>query len=110
MHDGSVLLYEVAEETREDEEERIIYSTKLRSKIKGHNSSITSIAISPSGTYFCLGSSEGVVSVWNVEGTLINLHVITDVDQSISHLSCSKDGAYLTVAYDSDSNLRVYDY
>lgn len=110
MHDGSVLLIEVTEEEKKEGDENVIYATELRSKIKGQNSSITSISISPRGTYFCLGSSEGVVSFWNMEGTLINLHVITDIDQSISHLNCSRDGSYVSVAYDADSNIRIYDY
>ncbi|RCK65229.1 THO complex subunit 3 [Candida viswanathii] len=113
MHDGSVLLYEITEDEDEDEDEENggkVFGTKLRSRVKGHNSSITSIAISPRGNYFCLGNSEGVVSFWTVDGTLLNLHVISDIDQSISHLDSSRDSAYVSVAYDADSNLRIYDY
>ena len=34
--------------------------------------------------------------------------MITDVDQ-IAQLDISRDGTYLAVAYDTDSNLRIYE-
>ena len=46
---------------------------------------------------------------WKTLENLINLKVITDVDQSIAQLDISRDGTYLAVAYDTDSNLRIYE-
>lgn len=103
-HDGSILLYEIIDGDGDNE-----LSSKLRASVSGHNSSITTIAISPKGNYFTVGSSEGVISFWKTLENLINLKVITDVDQSIAQLDISRDGTYLAVAYDTDSNLRIYE-
>ena len=50
-----------------------------------------------------------MISFWKTLENLINLKVITDVDQSIAQLDISRDGTYLAVAYDTDSNLRIYE-
>ena len=76
--------------------------------MSGHNSSITTIAISPKVIILRLEVVKGD-KFWKTLENLINLKVITDVDQSIAQLDISRDGTYLAVAYDTDSNLRIYE-
>ncbi|EMG46337.1 hypothetical protein G210_3419, partial [Candida maltosa Xu316] len=109
LNDGSILLFELGKSKNEETGE-VETVCKIRTRLEGHNSSITSLAVSPNRSFFCVGSSEGVISFWNCEETFINSHVITDVDQSIAQLDCSRDSSYIAVSYDTDSNSRIYDY
>ena len=76
---------------------------------KGHRSVVTSVAVDSRGRYFALGSSDGIVSLWKTD-TLVNDKVLTTVDEAIAQVSLSRDGNYVGVAYDSGSNLRIFDY
>lgn len=97
FHDGSshIYKYQTGEIT-------------LKKQLKGHKSSINSTAIDPRGTYIFIGSNEGVASFWST-ATLLPEKVITDVDESISCVACSRDGTYVGVCYDGDIPLKIYD-
>ncbi|KAG7661495.1 uncharacterized protein J8A68_004954 [[Candida] subhashii] len=97
LHDGAVPIYELNNG-----------ELKLRTTLKGHRSSATSISISPRGNFFVVGSSEGVVSCWDCS-TMYNSKVITEIDESVSHVDCSRDGTYFIANFDTGSNAIVFD-
>ncbi|CAI5759963.1 unnamed protein product [Candida verbasci] len=100
LHNGIIKLFKF-----EFELDKLI----LKKELLGHKSSITSIAINPRGSYFCCGSQEGSVSIWNTQ-EFLNLKNISDVDQSIANLDISRDGTYIGISYDKSSNIKLYDY
>ncbi|KAK6458787.1 WD40-repeat-containing domain protein [Scheffersomyces xylosifermentans] len=105
LHDGSLPVYKI-EESEEDSED----DTKviLKTTLTGHRSSATSVKVDPHGSYLAVGSSEGVISIWNT-ASMLNNKVITEVDESIACIEISRDGTYLAAAYDRGSNILIYD-
>ncbi|KAG5418567.1 hypothetical protein I9W82_004095 [Candida metapsilosis] len=112
LHDGSLPIYKVT-----DTADNSIgvqgggggsVDIKLKTVLTGHRSSATSIAISPRGRHFAVGASEGVVSKWSTE-SMVNCGVISDVDEVISSLNINRDGSYVAVSFDKDSNSIIYD-
>ncbi|EGV61416.1 hypothetical protein PSN45_000088 [Yamadazyma tenuis] len=100
LHDGTAPVYEFDDTTT---------STKLWTTITGHRSSITSISIDPLGTYFALGSNEGVVSIHRCSTMLVE-KTLTDVDDAISCVSISREGSHIGVAFDTTENIRIFEY
>lgn len=96
LHDGTTPIYKVDDEIT------------LKATLKGHRSSATTLAVDPRGTYAAIGSNEGVISIWNT-ATMLNSKVITEVDESIALVDCSRDGTYVAATYDRESNMRVFD-
>ncbi|CCE86990.1 Piso0_005515 [Millerozyma farinosa CBS 7064] len=81
----------------------------LRHVLKGHRSAVTDVAIDPRGRYFVLGSSEGVVSVWET-ATMLCSKVISNTDDGVSHISISRDGTYIAVSYDNGPSIKIFEY
>lgn len=75
----------------------------------GHRSTVTTLAVDPRGRYFAVGSTDGIVSLWSTE-SLVTEKVITSVDEAIAQVSISRDGNFIGVAYDSGSNVKIFDY
>jgi THO complex subunit 3 len=97
LHDGTTPIYKV------DDGEMTLKTT-----LRGHRSSATTLAIDPRGTYAAIGSNEGVLSIWNT-ASMLNTKVITEIDESIASVDCSRDGTYVAATYDRGSNIRVFD-
>lgn len=104
LHDGTLPIYKVTDVEDSDGDVHL----ELKTQLTGHRSSATAVKIDPRGTYLAVGSSEGVISLWNT-ATMLNSKVITDVDESISSLGISRDGAYVASSYDNGSNIIIYD-
>lgn len=123
LHNGNLPLYRVEEKKEEgndntndndnDDNNENNNNNKLEvthhHTLRGHRSSATCLSLNPRGIYFAVGSNEGVVSIWSTK-TMINNRVITSIDEAISYIDISRDGTYLAVAYDSGSNIRIFDY
>lgn len=97
LHDGTMPVYKVTDQ-----------SITLLQTLTGHRSSITCLAIDPRGLFLSAGSNEGVVSFWDLS-TMLNYKVISAIDESIACVDISRDGSFLTTAYDGGSNIRIYD-
>lgn len=97
LHDGTIPVYEFNDE-----------ELKLRTTLTGHRSSATTISLLPRGNFFVVGSSEGVVSFWDCK-TMLNSNVITEIDESISNVDCSRDGTYFIANFDTGSNARIFE-
>lgn len=108
LHDGTAPIYacSMAAAAAGDAEEAV--SVTLKHTIRGHRSSITSLAVDPRGKYFVIGSNEGVASIWST-ATMLNTSVITSVNEAIAHIDISRDGTYITLTFDSGSNARVFE-
>ncbi|CCG24133.1 Tex1 protein [Candida orthopsilosis Co 90-125] len=102
LHDGSLPIYKVIDSVD------TAINIKLKATLTGHRSSATSIAISPRGRHFAIGASEGVVSIWDTK-SMVNCRVITNIDEVVSSLDINRDGAYIAVSFDKDSNSIIYD-
>lgn len=101
LHDGTIPFYQV--NLADGIEVKNLHT------LKGHRSSAICLSIDPRGRYFACGSNEGIVSIWNTK-SMINNRVITSIDEAISHIDISRDGTYLGITYDSESNIRIFDY
>lgn len=88
LHGGAVKIYETQ---YEDGAVKMVEKTQ----IMGHRS-VTSIAVSPRGGYFAVGSTEGVVSIYH---DMVVEQVITDIDEPIEYVRYSRDGAHLAISY-----------
>ncbi|KAI5957772.1 hypothetical protein KGF57_003039 [Candida theae] len=113
MHDGSLPIYKVADSVVDNNGNGGAQSSarveiELKTTLRGHRSSATSISISPKGGHFAVGASEGVVSLWST-GSMVNNGVITSIDEVVSSLEISSDEAYVAVSFDKDSNSTIYD-
>lgn len=83
------------------------FDIELRKTLTGHRSSATSVAISPTGREFAVGVSEGIISVWQTS-SMMNEYVIADIDEVVASLDFSRDGGYIAVSFDKDSNSMIY--
>lgn len=81
---------------------------ELAHTLKGHKSPVTCISVDPRGRFLALGTAEGTVSIWNLSN-LLNSHVLAKVDQAISSVEISRDGAFIAVAYAQETSVKVYD-
>ncbi|KAI5964206.1 uncharacterized protein KGF55_002148 [Candida pseudojiufengensis] len=108
LHDGSSPIYEINNDGEFDPKKDNNELYKIKTIIKGHRSSTNTIAVSPKGSYFVIGGSDGIISIWNTIN-LLNKNVITDIDQSISNISCSRDGTYFSASFEKNSNSIIYD-
>lgn len=97
LHDGTVAVYHLNGTT-----------LAPKTRLAGHRSLATALGLDPRGSFLCVGTNEGVVSVWNT-ASMLNTLVITDVDESVACVDVSRDGAYVACTYDRGSNARVYD-
>ncbi|CAK7896870.1 hypothetical protein CAAN1_03S05644 [[Candida] anglica] len=100
LHNGTVEVYKVKE--NDDEPVEKVHT------LKGHRSSVTTVALDPRGQYIAIGSNEGVVSLWNTEN-LLNEGTISSIDESIAQVDVSRDGAYLALTFDRNINIRIFD-
>lgn len=99
LHDGSIPVYKIDLAKEE--------FAQLKTTLTGHRSSVTCISLDPKGHYFAVGSNEGVVSIWNT-ASMLNNRIIADIDEPVSNIDISRDGAYIAVAYDN-TNIRIFD-
>lgn len=102
LHDGTACIFET--KLLPNKQLQVL----LRHKLTGHKSSITSTVIDPRGTYIGLGSNEGVVSLWSTKNFVVD-RLITNVDEPIHCLNCSRDGAYVGITFEKGTAIKVYD-
>lgn len=88
LHGGAVKVYQV-------QNDGTATTVVEKTEFVGHRS-VTSIAVSPRGSYFAVGSTEGVVSIYR---DMVIEHVITDIDEPIEYVRYSRDGAHLAISY-----------
>jgi len=113
LHDGSVPVYKVTDTNERDEGGNSAgggsgVDITSKTTLTGHRSSATSLSISPRGHYFTIGASEGVVSKWSTK-SMVNSGVMTNIDEVVSSIDISHDGAFVAVSFDKDSNSIIYD-
>lgn len=108
LHDGTIPIFSV-EDSFLKEGQITSLLTVLKTRLSGHRSYISCLAIDPRGNYLAAGSNEGIVSIWNTS-SMLNSAVLTDTDEAVSGLSISRDGTYIAVAYDTGSNIKIYDH
>ncbi|KAI5956504.1 hypothetical protein KGF54_000979 [Candida jiufengensis] len=110
LHDGSLPIYEINDNININKKSTDLGEEiyKLKTIIKGHRSSTNSISVSPKGTYFVVGASDGIISLWDTSN-LLSKNLITDIDQSIINVSCSRDGTYFSTSFEKNSNTLIYD-
>ncbi|KAK6205481.1 WD40-repeat-containing domain protein [Scheffersomyces amazonensis] len=104
LHNGNIPIYKLTT----NEKDGITAQVEFKTEFTGHRSSATGIVIDPRGTYFAVGSGEGVVSIWDTQ-TMLHTKVISDIDESIACLDASRDGTYIAISYDKSQNIAIYD-
>lgn len=107
---GTLPIFELKEDcTSSSNKNNKNHSIVLRTTLKGHTSSISSINIDSKGCFFVAGSEDGVLSLWN-NSSLLNTHVYTLVDEPISCVAISNDNKYIVIFYASKSILKLIDF
>lgn len=74
--------------------------------IAGQQSAITVIKFDPKGKYLVSGSSEGLVSVIDLE-EFVCIRTFAKIDKPILSVDFSHDGAFLAISYDNSNQIDI---
>lgn len=74
-------------------------------KLEGHNSPVRTAEFGPEGKKIVTGSEDGIVRVWDAEGT--QLHVLSGHDGNINHAAFDPSGDSI-VSASSDGTARIW--
>ncbi|KAK9467481.1 WD40-repeat-containing domain protein [Lipomyces arxii] len=75
-------------------------------QLSAHRAAITCIEFDPRGRYLALGSSDSLVSIWDLH-ELACIRTVAKSPQPVRSLSLSFDGAYLAVSYDGFEPIEI---
>lgn len=76
--------------------------------LRGHKSAVTCLSVDPRGRYIACGTAEGSVSLWRTSD-MLNYRVMAKVDQAIAGVEINRDGTYVAVAFEKDTNIKVFE-
>lgn len=83
-------------------------SLEVVTTLTGPRLIVKSIAVDPTGKFFCAGCEDGIVYFWR-SSDLQNLGALTKIDEGISCVDINLDGSFVAVSYVKYSNIRIFD-
>ncbi|WP_073910811.1 NB-ARC domain-containing protein [Streptomyces sp. CB02009] len=78
----------------------------LRRTLSSHTAPVTSVAISPGGTWIATASSDRTLRIWNAETGIERL--VVDTTATVTSVAISPDGTWIAAA-DTDGTVHIVD-